>query len=133
MVDVAQAAEPGLLSTLGIRDGGIECPDFDIKEHKGNGEIIVNHWRWVYAPQANAHLNLPTVTMDMSILDQDPQLNAARDVVEMMITQHYKPDFISVRRVRLDCTQLTGGFSGSILGLVKPSDKESEALHAAFP
>ena len=123
-LDVAQAADQGLLSTLGIRDGGIERPDFDTNEDKGNGKIIVNHWRWVLAPQANAHLNLPTVTMDMSILDQDPQLHAARDVVEIMITQHYKG-----RRVRLDCKQLTGGFSGSILVLVKSFDKDSKELH----
>ena len=128
-LDVAQAAEQGLLSALGIRDGGIERPDFDTNEDKGNGKIIVNHWRWVLAPQANAHLNLPTVTMDMSILDQDPQLHAARDVVEMMITQHYKPDFKSGRRVRLDCKQLTGGFSGSILVLVKSFDKDGKELH----
>lgn len=128
-LDVAQAAEQGLLSALGIRDGGIERPDFDTNEDKGNGKITVNHWRWVVAPQVNVHLKLPTVTMDTSILDQDPVLHAVRDVVEIMITQHYKPDFKTGRRVRLDCKQLTGGFSGSVLILVKSFDKDDKELH----
>ena len=131
-VDVAldaQAAAQGLFSPLGIQDGGIfvdqKHPVFDTQEQKGDdGKFIVNQWLWVPRSELNAHLNLPAVTMDTSILDQDPVLHAVRDVVEIMITQHYKPDFKTGRRVRLDCKQLTGGFSGSILIQAKSFDKD---------
>ena len=66
--DVAQAAEQGLLSALGIRDGGIERPDFDTQEQKGHSnKFVVNRWLWVPRSELNVHLNLSHLLWVLSV------------------------------------------------------------------
>ena len=118
----------GELVSLGINGGRISEHEFKVREEKEDGKFITTTWLWVPRFELNPHINLPLLKMDASLLDMDEDLHAVRDVVEIMITQFYKEDYKEGRISRIECKQLIGGFSGSILMLVKSFDKDENEL-----